>query len=171
MQNYKGQVRRVDELGRVVIPKEIRFALKVNSGSLLEFFCDQQNNAITLTKYEPIKQITDYAIMCMQALKEYLNFGFLLCDNSSVIWTINLPKTEYIGFKLNNYALEESYKLNKFNNINILEQKNVLPNVVLPIKSNGEVWGSIVVIGKDISTEVLSSAKTVCKIISNYISE
>ena len=74
MQNYKGQVRRVDELGRVVIPKEIRFALKVNSGSLLEFFCDQQNNAITLTKYEPIKQITDYVYASLKRVFKFWIF-------------------------------------------------------------------------------------------------
>ena len=168
MQNYKGQVRRVDELGRVVIPKEIRFALNIHSGSLLEFFCDQQNSTISLEKYEPVKQITNYAINCMQALKDFLNVGFLLCDNSSVIWAINLPKSEYVGQKLNTIALNESYKLNNLNNVNILQQKSIFKNVVLPIKNNGDVWGSIVLIG-DVTTEVLSSAKTVCKIISNYI--
>ena len=104
----------------------------------------------------------------MQALKDFLDVGFLLCDNSSVVWAINLPKSEYVGQKLNTIALNESYKLNNLNNVNILQQKSVLKNVVLPIKNNGDVWGSIVLIG-DVTTEVLSSAKTVCKIISNYI--
>ena len=40
MHNEKGFVRRVDELGRVVIPKELRFALKIETGTMLEFFCE-----------------------------------------------------------------------------------------------------------------------------------
>ena len=57
MQQYKGQLRRVDELGRVVIPKEIRAALKINAGNLLEFFCDSDKDSLILKKYEPITHI------------------------------------------------------------------------------------------------------------------
>ena len=46
-----GIIRRVDDLGRIVIPREIRRVLKISEGCPLEFFTD--NNAICLKKYQP----------------------------------------------------------------------------------------------------------------------
>lgn len=61
-----GIVRRVDELGRVIIPREIRRALRINDGDPLEIYRDGMN--LVLRKYEP-EDITE----SVKTLKEYLN--------------------------------------------------------------------------------------------------
>jgi len=61
-----GIVRRVDELGRVVIPREIRRALRIHDGDPLEMYRDGMN--LVLRKYEP-EDITESA----ETLKEYLD--------------------------------------------------------------------------------------------------
>ena len=93
MHNEKGFVRRVDELGRVVIPKELRFALKIETGTMLEFFCEN-NKELHLCKYEPLRQISDLGENCLHALKGH-DCGILLCDSASVIAVQNLPKKDF----------------------------------------------------------------------------
>ena len=55
-----GIVRRIDDLGRVVIPKEIRRTLRIREGDPLEIFTDREGGII-LKKYSPIGELNDYA--------------------------------------------------------------------------------------------------------------
>ena len=56
-----GIVRRIDELGRVVIPKEIRRTLRIREGDPLEIFTDREGEVI-LKKYSPIGELGDFAM-------------------------------------------------------------------------------------------------------------
>ena len=63
-----GIIRRVDDLGRIVIPREIRRVLKISEGCSLEFFTD--NNAICLKKYQPYETETwEKARFCRHCLR------------------------------------------------------------------------------------------------------
>ena len=55
-----GVVRRIDDLGRVVIPKEIRKTLRIKEGAPLEIFTDKEGEII-LKKYSPIGELTEFA--------------------------------------------------------------------------------------------------------------
>ena len=55
-----GIVRRIDDLGRVVVPKEIRRTLRIREGDPLEIFTEQ-NGAIVLKKYSPIGELSTFA--------------------------------------------------------------------------------------------------------------
>ena len=55
-----GVVRRIDDLGRVVIPKEIRKTLRIKEGDPLEIFTDREGQVI-LKKYSPIGELSEFA--------------------------------------------------------------------------------------------------------------
>ena len=161
MQKGNGVVRRVDELGRVVIPREIRYTHDIQTGSEIEFFCD--NDHIILSKYEPISQKSDFANKCVAVLGAFEDAGFLLCDRQGVVFTKNLPHKDYQSIKIVNNKLD----------IETVTQLTECQNVeVVPIRALGEDYGSIIVVSSQpISGVVLSNANTVAKIIANYLSK
>ncbi len=80
-----GVVRRLDELGRVVIPKEIRKRLKINNGDMVDIYTN--NDHIILEKYHPLNQdIIPIKAILESLVKEY-NFNLILFDDTKVIYS------------------------------------------------------------------------------------
>ena len=64
-----GIIRRIDDLGRIVIPKELRKSLRIKNGDSLEIFVDQED--IILKKYSPIESIEEAAIKYVEGCLLY----------------------------------------------------------------------------------------------------
>lgn len=79
-----GIVRRIDELGRVVIPKEIRRTLRIREGDPLEIFTDREGEVI-LKKYSPIGELGDFAKEYAEALHQALGHIAVICDKDNVV--------------------------------------------------------------------------------------
>ena len=79
-----GIVRRIDDLGRVVIPKEIRRTLRIREGDPLEIFVDRDGEVI-LKKYSPISELGDFAKEYAEALFDSLGNPILICDRDTFI--------------------------------------------------------------------------------------
>ena len=77
-----GIVRRIDDLGRVVIPKEIRRTLRIREGDPLEIFVDRDGEVI-LKKYSPISELGNFAKEYTEALYDSLGHNVLVCDRDS----------------------------------------------------------------------------------------
>ena len=80
-----GIVRRIDELGRVVVPKEIRRTLRIREGDPLEIFTDR-NGEIILKKYSPMGELGTFAREYAEALNKSLEHMVMICDRDSVIY-------------------------------------------------------------------------------------
>lgn len=91
-----GIVRRIDDLGRVVIPKEIRRTLRIREGDPLEIFVDRDGEVI-LKKYSPIGELGDFAQEYAEALFENLLLTTLICDRDSVIALAGTSKKDYLN--------------------------------------------------------------------------
>ena len=89
-----GIVRRIDELGRIVIPKEIRRTMRIAEGTPLEIFTDI-DNTITLKKYSPVKELENIAQEYADALAETLNCTVCICDNDTIVAVHHGSKKEY----------------------------------------------------------------------------
>ena len=91
-----GIVRRIDDLGRVVIPKEIRRTLRIREGDPLEIFTDQ-NGAVVLKKYSPIGDLSTFAAQYAQGLAAAS--GSLVCvmDRDHIIVAAGNGKKNYDG--------------------------------------------------------------------------
>lgn len=90
-----GIVRRIDDLGRVVIPKEIRRTLRIREGDPLEIFVDREGEVI-LKKYAPIGELNDFAKEFAESLHETAAHIALIADRDVVIAVAGAPKKEFL---------------------------------------------------------------------------
>ena len=88
-----GVVRKIDELGRLVIPKEIRRTLHIREGDALEIFTDRDGGVI-LKKYSPIGELGDFAKEYAESLHQSIGHIAAICDKDSVIAVSGVGRRE-----------------------------------------------------------------------------
>ncbi|MDF2556802.1 MAG: spoVT [Bacillales bacterium] len=149
-----GIVRRIDDLGRVVIPKEIRRTLRIREGDPLEIFVDREGEVI-LKKYSPISELTDFAKEYAEALFESIKQPVLICDRDMYIAVGGTSKKDY----LNKPVSEEIEKImvdrhpvlhtNK-TNCALIDgvQEDIVSHAVSPILANGDSIGAVITFSK-----------------------
>jgi len=91
-----GIVRRIDDLGRVVIPKEIRRTLRIREGDPLEIFVDREGEVI-LKKYSPIGELGDFAQEYADSLYESTGHVASIADRDTIIAVSGAPKKEFVN--------------------------------------------------------------------------
>src|SRR5699024_2759026 len=91
-----GIVRRIDDLGRVVIPKEIRRTLRIREGDPLEIFVDREGEVI-LKKYSPISELGHFATEYAEALFDALHHPVFICDRDQIIALAGESKKDYLN--------------------------------------------------------------------------
>ncbi|KSU76536.1 stage V sporulation protein T [Fictibacillus enclensis] len=91
-----GIVRRIDDLGRVVIPKEIRRTLRIREGDPLEIFVDRDGEVI-LKKYSPINELGDFAKEYAESLADSSGHIVLIADRDSYIAVAGGSKKDYLN--------------------------------------------------------------------------
>ena len=101
-----GIVRRIDDLGRVVVPKEIRRVLRIREGDPLEIFTDKDGEII-LKKYSPIGELSNFAQQYVETTSQILGCGVCVSDRDQIIAVAGLPKKELLGKSLHR-ELEEA---------------------------------------------------------------
>ena len=89
-----GIVRRIDDLGRVVIPKEIRRTMRIREGDPLEIFTDRDGEVI-FKKYSPIGELTAFAAQYAETLHKTCDLSVIICDRDSVVASAGVSKKEY----------------------------------------------------------------------------
>ncbi len=89
-----GIVRRIDDLGRVVIPKEIRRTMRIREGDPLEIYTDREGEVI-FKKYSPIGELNSFASQYAETLYKTCDLSIIITDRDTVIATAGVPKKEY----------------------------------------------------------------------------
>ena len=90
-----GVVRRIDDLGRIVIPKEIRRTLRIKEGDPLEIFTDKEGEVI-LKKYSPIGELSEFATGYAETLSKTTGHIACITDKDTVIAISGGPKKEFL---------------------------------------------------------------------------
>lgn len=90
-----GIVRRIDDLGRVVIPKEIRRTLRIREGDPLEIFVDREGEVI-LKKYSPIGELGEFAQEYADSLYETTGHVAIITDRDAVVAVAGAPKKQWM---------------------------------------------------------------------------
>ena len=85
-----GIVRRIDDLGRVVIPKELRRTMRLREGAPLEIFTDKDGELI-FKKYSPIGELSDFAADLCESLRAVSDAAAAVCDRDGVIAASGAP--------------------------------------------------------------------------------
>ena len=158
-----GIVRRIDDLGRVVIPKEIRRTLRIREGDPLEIFTDREGEVI-LKKYSPINELNEFANEYVQSVYDVLGSMAVITDRDQVIAAIGKGKKEMLEKRISKdiekIIQEKTAKLitEKERLINITaadgEEKDYQSQVVVPIVSQGDPIGSIIFMSLDSSRKL-----------------
>ena len=94
-----GIVRRIDDLGRVVIPKEIRRTLRIREGDPLEIFTDKEGEII-LKKYSPIGELSEFASQYAESLHKTSGHITCIADKDSIIAVSGASKKDFIDKSL-----------------------------------------------------------------------
>ncbi|MCI1859081.1 MAG: stage V sporulation protein T [Sporolactobacillus sp.] len=94
-----GIVRRIDDLGRVVIPKEIRRTLRIREGDPLEIFVDHDGEVI-LKKYSPLSELGDFAKEYAESLADHSQRTALISDRDVIIAVAGASKKEYMDRRI-----------------------------------------------------------------------
>jgi AbrB family transcriptional regulator (stage V sporulation protein T) len=96
-----GVLRRIDELGRIVIPKEIRKNLKIRDGESLEIFVE--NESIILKKFSMISDMSDIAQFCSDAIQEVIKKDIIITDRDKVIAASGSLKKKYLDKEIGSF--------------------------------------------------------------------
>lgn len=151
-----GIVRRIDELGRVVIPKEIRRTLRIREGAPLEIFTEREGNII-LKKYSPIGELTEYASHFADAIFKTLGKQCIICDKDVVIAASGVNKKEFAEKTVSrNFSDKieerESFIINDKAKLIFItdgeESKEICSMAVSPIVSEGYTIGAVCIVSK-----------------------
>ena len=89
-----GIVRRIDDLGRVVIPKEIRRTMRIREGDPLEIYTDREGEVI-FKKYSPIGELSLFASQYAETLHRVGEMSIIICDRDAVIACAGVSKRDY----------------------------------------------------------------------------
>ncbi|TKC13904.1 stage V sporulation protein T [Robertmurraya kyonggiensis] len=150
-----GIVRRIDDLGRVVIPKEIRRTLRIREGDPLEIFVDRDGEVI-LKKYSPISELSDFAKEYAEALFDSLGNPVLICDRDTYIAVAGGSKKDYLNKNISGTiekTMEDRNSVLKTEQggLSLVDgnEETISSYVVGPIIANGDPIGSVIIFTKE----------------------
>lgn len=152
-----GIVRRIDDLGRVVIPKEIRRTLRMQEGAPLEIYTDGEGQVI-LKKYSPLGELGDFAQIFAESMAQCTNYLACITDLEQVIAASGPGKKEFAEQPLTKQFQEmigrrESGKVQsgERNFIKIIseQEESYHSQVISPIISEGDLIGAVVLLTKE----------------------
>lgn len=158
-----GIVRRIDDLGRVVIPKEIRRTMRIREGDPLEIFTDK-DGVLIFKKYSPIGELSDFAAQICDSLRKCTDGIAAICDRDSVIAAAGGAKRELIEKPVSMQLGEimdgrSAYRQNSGESclpVCQAEDKYCI-SVAVPVISEGDVMGCVLLVtprGSAAATEV-----------------
>ena len=98
-----GIVRRIDDLGRIVIPKEIRRTMRIREGDPLEIYTESDGTVI-FKKYSPIGELSEFASQYAESLAKTTGLACCISDTDTVIAVSGAPKKELTDKKLSSDA-------------------------------------------------------------------
>ncbi len=143
-----GIVRRIDDLGRVVIPKEIRRTMRIREGDPLEIYTDHDGEVI-FKKYSPIGELHAFASSYAETLNKNCGLKVVICDRDSVIASAGVPKKEYTESKITADADELIENRSEYvwkegdGEKFITSRSNEKISVLSPIVTSGDIIGAV----------------------------
>jgi len=150
-----GIVRRIDDLGRVVIPKEIRRTLRIREGDPLEIYTATDGEVI-FKKYSPVGELSVFAAQYADVLSRVSAMPTLVCDRDHVIAAAGVSKREFLERRVtpvleNLMESRRSFSAhpNAVDEIQPVEGVSQNAAVIYPIIAAGDVTGAVVMLKND----------------------
>lgn len=173
-----GIVRRIDDLGRVVIPKEIRRTLRIREGDPLEIFTDREGEVI-LKKYSPIGELNEFANEYAESLSEAVNVIAIITDRDNVIAIAGGSKKEYMDKRVSKEleTIMEQREIRVINEVDKLipitieesDMRKYSAQVIAPIATHGDPIGSVILLSKDTEKVMNETEKKLAETAAGFL--
>lgn len=155
-----GIVRRIDDLGRIVLPKEIRRTLRIREGDPLEIFTDREGEII-LKKYSPIGELSQYAKEYVEALSQTTGNTVCIADRDQIVAASGQNRKEVLEKPISQdleRAIEDRSVIlaaDKEKEYCAIAQENedYMWEVIAPIISEGDAIGAVIMLTRDKGTK------------------
>ncbi|MCR5808374.1 MAG: stage V sporulation protein T [Clostridiales bacterium] len=174
-----GIVRRIDELGRVVIPKEIRRTLRIREGDPLEIFVDREGGVI-LKKYSPIGELGDFAREYAESIHQSVGHTAVICDRDVVIAVSGAGKKELLSHPVSE-RIEEIMQSRRRVCASRKAGEELLPvttddrgevfsaELIIPIISSGDSIGAVILLSREPDAVFSETDIKVCETAAGFM--
>ncbi len=144
-----GIVRRIDDLGRVVIPKEIRRTMRIREGTPLEIYTGVGGEVI-FKKYSPMGELSAFAEDYAEALSKGSKLTAAICDEDTVIAAAGPHKKEILGKDISEEVRSLMRDRSKYTGgsggMAVSSDSGLIVSVAYPIISCGDVGGAVMLV-------------------------
>ncbi len=147
-----GIVRRIDDLGRVVIPKEIRRTMRIREGDPLEIFTDREGGVI-FKKYSQLGDVSEFAAQLCDTISRVAGLPAVITDRDTCIAAGGMPRREVVEKRVSHQVeqiMEERQPFRGSGQPVLLCDSTDKYSVLLavPILSEGDVLGCVLFVGE-----------------------
>lgn len=167
-----GIIRRIDELGRIVIPKEIRKTLRIKNGDNLEIVVDDET--IILKKYSHIKNLEYMANIYAESFYQVLKYNIIITDTDRVVAVSGNLKNKYLDAEISEMIermidRRDNTVTRKKANIEISKDSSEFCYYAMStIINNGDSIGSVIIISTE--NPLLEQEEKLSLILANILS-
>ena len=168
-----GMIRKIDDLGRIVIPKEIRKNMRIKNGDSLEIFLNDED--IVLKKYSPIETLENVLDNYVDSFNQVMKHNIIVTDRDRVIAIAGSLKKKYIGKSISDFTdrsieRRDSFVERQKKNINFFEDISELCYYSFcSIVNNGDAIGSVIILSTEIP--ITDSEEKMAIILSKILSK
>ncbi len=169
-----GIVRRIDDLGRVVIPKEIRRTMRIREGDPLEIFTNN-NGEVIFKKYSPIGELNEFAENLCDSFSAATNKTIIIIDRDHCIAATGALKKDVLDKSITKDA--EQMLENRMNfidkneeNVKVIDNTEFCCGVFVPIISGGDIYGAVILL-KEESTRITEIDEKICYLGAKFLSK
>ena len=168
-----GVVRRIDELGRIVIPKEIRKNLRIKNGDSLEIFLDDE--AIILKKYSQIESLEMLAENYVETFNQVMKHNIIVTDRDKVIAIAGNLKKKFLGKPISEFTdrsieRRDSFVERQKKNVSFIEDNEEFCYFSFSsIVNNGDAIGAVIILSTEIP--ITDSEEKMAIILSRILSK
>ncbi|MCK9478529.1 MAG: stage V sporulation protein T [Firmicutes bacterium] len=171
-----GIVRRIDDLGRVVIPKEIRRTMRIREGDPLEIFTDRDGEVI-FKKYSPIGELGSFATQYCETLSKTSGHPVIITDKDNIIAVSGASKKELSEKKISSEIEKVMTEKDVFVQKNDTNKRipiidgidKYIASIVYPIISEGDTVGSVVFMSDDENKKTGEIEEKLAQVASSFL--
>ena len=172
-----GIVRRIDELGRVVIPKEIRRTLRIREGDPLELFTDRDE--LMLKKYSPIASVERFSEGTAKSLHDQSGYLCAISDTDNILHAAGAGRKGLVGHAVSD-ELTELMAARRSHVASLAEGGRILPAVregegeataqlIVPIVAGGDCLGAVILLSEETGAVMEPSCVKLARLTADII--
>ena len=169
-----GIVRRIDDLGRVVIPKEIRRTLSIREGDPLEIFTASDGEVI-FKKYSPMGELSEFSGQYSDILSRTADLPVIITDRDHVISVAGLPKKEYLERHISKDLEEIMENRDKYikgresDHLYPIDNCDIEALTAFPIISAGDIGGCVIFLSNGDFTKLTDTEIKLAQVAATFL--